>query len=417
MRQGSKVLAVVLAGLVLAPGAAAQATLRYKFKEGEKLVCAVDIDQKSHIKLLEGFHLIDMTMKFAIELSWQTLKVDDKGNAKAKVTVSHVRLKVAGGGFGTIDIDSKEKYQEEHHDIKRIARIVKGIAGIEMTLTVSPTGDVTEANVSGGQVRMIEFGGLGGDIFNADAMKSTVVGSIIIPLPKECVTREMSWSQKNAAKTGMGKIISDTKFTYMGQVEKGGKTLIKLAVNRPEMKIEPGENADPEVKIKQGNSEGCALFDNELGRVVQVTTDTRMQVERRGSWLRLDGQTREGAEAELELRQKTAIRIQSGGETTSKANPSPAPPAVAAQVDLDEGALRELSEMAEIEARSQAQREMVDKVTRDFMKERQSKRFQIDIPPELLGYLAYAAITVVIVYLSFEAYTIARKRLRRENHD
>ena len=52
MRQGWKALAVVLAGLALAPAAHAQTKLRYKFKEGEKIEYVVDMDQKSATKLL-----------------------------------------------------------------------------------------------------------------------------------------------------------------------------------------------------------------------------------------------------------------------------------------------------------------------------------------------------------------------------
>lgn len=300
MRHGWKLPAiVVLAGLVLASTVQAQTTLRYKFKEGEKIEYVVDMSQKSATNVLGQD--IDQTMKMAIELTWQTLKVDEKGNAQAKVTVSRVKMKLEGGPIGKIELDSNDKDEPENLFGQMFAGMVKGINGMEMTFTVSPSGEVTDAKVKEGKGKrkMPDFGGLGGEMFGPDTMKSTIQGSIIIPLPKEPISKDKSWSHKVDEKTAMGRVISDTKYTYVGEVEKGGKKLDKLAINQPEIKIEPGDNAKVKIKVKNGSGKGTALFDNAVGRIVDITSDTKMQMEVEAA----------GVNADVNVAQTTTISI------------------------------------------------------------------------------------------------------------
>ncbi len=85
MRQGFKLLAVVLAGLVLAPAAVAQTKLRYKFKEGQKLEYVVDQ------KTVASFGGMDVKTGMKFDMVWQTLKVDEAGKAQVKVVINRAR--------------------------------------------------------------------------------------------------------------------------------------------------------------------------------------------------------------------------------------------------------------------------------------------------------------------------------------
>ena len=258
MRTCRTLLAVVAATLTLASVAQAQTTLRYKFKEGEKLQYVVDQDQKVAMSVL-GMD-IDMKTSMVMEMTWQTLKVDENGNAKAKVTMTRVKLTMEGGPLGKVEVSSTDKDEPDDALGKVFFQVAKSIGSMEMTFTADPTGDIRDVKIAEGTIKKLKkLPGVpgGGDMFGPDSFKSLVHGSIVVPVPKEAVSKGKSWLHKTEQKTGMGKMTGETKYTYEGHIEKNGNTLEKIALV-PDLKIEADPDAPIKIKMKGGSSKGVA---------------------------------------------------------------------------------------------------------------------------------------------------------------
>src|SRR5581483_1081125 len=88
MRHGKRLGLAALALALLAGPANAQTTLRYKFKDGEKLQYVMDQDMKMTMSI--GGMDIEMKMKQGMDFNWDIGKVDDQGNAQVRVKVGRV---------------------------------------------------------------------------------------------------------------------------------------------------------------------------------------------------------------------------------------------------------------------------------------------------------------------------------------
>jgi hypothetical protein len=289
MRHGWKLLAAVLAGLALASAADAQTKLRYKFKEGERLEYAAEMDQKMAMNVLGNDVDIKTTMN--IDMTWQTLKVDEKGNAKAKVTVNRAKMTMEGGPFGKVELDSKDTEEPDNPIGQMLGGMVKAMGTMEMTFTVDPTGEVTDVKVAETTLKkfkkMPAIGGLGNDMIGPDSFKSIVKGSIIMPLPKEEIDKGKTWTEKAEQSSGIGRVQTETKYTYDGEIEKGGKKLAKIGV-KPDVKIKPADDAKVQVKLKSNSSKGTVLFDNQAGRIAEARNESTMQMEMEAAGMTID---------------------------------------------------------------------------------------------------------------------------------
>jgi hypothetical protein len=307
MRHGWKLLAALLASVILAGAAQAQTTLRYKYKEGDKLEYVIDQDQKMAMSVLGQD--INMTVSVVMEATYQTLKVDDKGNAKVKVTFNRVKMAMKGGPMGNIEIDSADKNEPDDPVGQILGPAVKAIAGMEMTYTVDPLGEIKDAKMSAAALEKLKnlpgAEAFGGGMFNADTMKSMVQNNMV--LPKEPVEKGATWSQKTTTKMGMGKVSGETKYTYEGETEKRGEKLAKIAV-KPNMKIEPDENAKIQFKVKNSNAKGYTFFDNKLGRIAETTTETTMEMQ-------LDAM---GMTIDMNIVQNTTMRLKGARKSAEK---------------------------------------------------------------------------------------------------
>ena len=67
-------------------------------------------------------------------------------------------------------------------------------------------------------------------------------------------------------------------YVYDGSVERDGRKVEKFLL-RPKFKIEPDPKAQVVVTVKAFESEGTAYFDNASGRLVEVISTQRLEVE------------------------------------------------------------------------------------------------------------------------------------------
>jgi hypothetical protein len=274
-----KTLGLAAVALVLFVGPAhAQTTLRYKFKSGEKLQYGLSQDMKMAMNI--GGMDIEIKLKQVMDMDWDVQKVDEQGNAKVRLTISHVRVKL-DSPTGNAEFDSKKNTEEPEDPIgKVVAQLAKGLASMEMTFTMAPDGEMKDIKIPEEALKKLKdipgADKLGGDMLTPEGLGKMAGGGLV--LPKEPVSKGKSWKQNITLKMPFGKMAGDMKYTYEGPAEKDGKQLEKIAV-KPNLKIEVDPGMGVQLKIKSQKDKGYAYFDNQAGRLVEVSNEGTMEME------------------------------------------------------------------------------------------------------------------------------------------
>jgi Family of unknown function (DUF6263) len=290
---------------VLAGTASAQVTLRYQFKEGEKLDYVMDQDQKMSMSV--GGQDIEMKVNMAMDLIWQTEKVDADGNAKVKLKFGRVKMSM-NGPMGKVEVDSNDTEEPDDPAGRIFAQVVKAIGGMEMSFTMDPRGEMKDVQVADAALKKLKnLPGVDklGDMLSPDSMKSMMGGNMV--LPKEPVEKGKSWTQKTDQKTPFGKVVGETKYTYEGDVDRGGKKLEKIAL-KPDVKIEPDPNAPAQIKVKGGSGKGYSFFDNKAGKITETINETTMQMEVEAGGMTIN----------MDLVQTTTVRLKGAAKGSER---------------------------------------------------------------------------------------------------
>jgi hypothetical protein len=263
MPHPKRTLLFVLAFVIAGTSTARAQTMRYQFKEKEKLVYAIEQKTKSTIELAGA--KVDTDINASMTLHWEVLKVDREGNAHVKIKM--IRSKIAMDSLlGKVEVDSDSKDGPGDAIGRMLAPMNKAIAAMEITAIMLPTGelkDVKVAEATTKAMKAIPGAEQFGDLAHPDNFKD-MISSIVFPT--DPVAKGKSWSHKAETISPEGKLTTDTVFTLEGTVDQGGTKLEKISV-KPTIKVV----ADPKavMKVKSVEAAGHILFDNKAGQLVE----------------------------------------------------------------------------------------------------------------------------------------------------
>jgi hypothetical protein len=266
---------VAVCSVLLAQPCAAQTKLAYKFKAGDKLEYV--FDQKMKIAMNVNDMDINMQLDQSIEKTWQVKKVDAKGNARIRVRFQRVKMSMEGF-TGVIEIDSKDDKELKDPVGKVLGEVVKALAAVDMTLTTDPQGEVSDVELSEAsakKLRDLPASDMVGNFASESTIKAMVQGGLVFPAAG--VAKGKPWSRKLTLDMGFGKIVTDTAFVYEGEVERDGRKLHEISL-KPKATLEPSPDAKIQVKMKSMESKGKCLFDNALGRAVEIGSDATLEM-------------------------------------------------------------------------------------------------------------------------------------------
>ena len=267
-----------LAGWTLTAAAAtAQTTLRYKFKEGDTLKYA--LEQKMKMTMNVMGNNVDMTMDQFSELAWHIQKVDSKGSAKIAIKFGRNKMTM-DGPTGKVEVDSNNAQEPDDPIGQALYKVIKGLSGLEVTGSISPTGEFTDITLPEKAVKELQNipgGDMFGEMLSPEGLKRMMSQSGLV-MPKDAVSKGAKWKSKNEMKLPFGKMIAEVDYTYDGPVEKDGRSLEKIAV-KPKASIEPTPSAPFSLKLKSHDGGGTALFDNSAGRLLEVSNTQNMEME------------------------------------------------------------------------------------------------------------------------------------------
>jgi hypothetical protein len=257
--------------------AAAQTTLRYKFKEGDSLNYAMDQKMKMTTSVM-GKN-IDMNMDQNATMTWKIDSVDSEGNAKITITFGRMKMSM-DTPMGKIEVDSQDTDGPDDPIGKALFGVVKAMAGMTVNGKINPLGEVSDVQVPekvAKQLANLPGAEQMGDMFSPEGLKR-MMGQSGLVLPKQAVGKGEKWNHKLDMKLPFGKINAEFNYVYDGPTEKSGRTLEKIGL-KPRMSIDPDPNAPFAMKMKSQEGGGHALFDNKAGRLTEVVVNQTMEME------------------------------------------------------------------------------------------------------------------------------------------
>lgn len=269
----SRFLGLGLSCLILLANPGVAETLRYKFKEGEKLDYVLNND----IKMKMDFNGAAMEMAFNMifDLVWNVKAVDPDGTATIVQKTSRVQLKV-DSPFGEMAYDTATPGSELEGPMADMGKILKAIEAGEFTLKVSPAGKVTDVQFpkqltevlgeQGGQRRGGPGrGGMG--LFTPDSIKLIIERSFV-PLPEGELKEGVTWKQKFTQPVmRAGKQHFEIDYSYGGMKKEQDKD-VALINGTTKVTFEPAEEGgDIDAEINEQKGAGVVLFDPAAGQL------------------------------------------------------------------------------------------------------------------------------------------------------
>jgi hypothetical protein len=272
MQQNQRaIFLAVLTSAIFASASPAQTTLRYQFKEGEKIAYLMEQKMKMSMNIMGNN--VETQMIMTLDMSWNVLKVDSQGVGQVQIKVGSAKV-IMDGPTGKVEVDSKDTKEPDDAVAKVFSQIAKAMAVMEITGSMQPTGEMKEVKVSEETAKALKnLPGADklGDALNPDSFKNMIT---TVVFPKEEISKGKTWTNKTESKTPVGKTIADNTYTYDGQADKDGVKLDKISV-KPMVKIEADPSAPIKIEVKDAKGSGEILFDNKTGRLVESVIQSR----------------------------------------------------------------------------------------------------------------------------------------------
>jgi hypothetical protein len=275
-------IAVSLAAGFFMTGSAARAdaTLRYKFKDGEEL--RYEMEQKMGMEMNAAGQNIHIGVEQTIDMSWKIRSVEKDGKVKMTQKFDRVRFTMDGvPNAGKIQFDSKDAKDIEGPIGQLLTPILKALAGAEFDVTMDAQGKISDIKVPAKLTETFQNlpkGAGASDMFSEEGLKNMVSqGSLLFPA--EAIVKGKNWEQTMEIKsptTGKMKVVNDC--TYAGPETVAGKKLEKITL-KPKVTLEANDDAPIKIKLKDQDTKGEAYFDNEAGHMDHLSMTQNMNME------------------------------------------------------------------------------------------------------------------------------------------
>lgn len=249
----------------------AQETLRWKFREGQRLNYTISqtMDMQMTVMGMDARSRIAQTM----DMEWVVRGVAEDGTATIGQTLRRVRFKMDGGALaGRFEYDSEKKEEIEGPVAAATAKTYDALVGGEFTVKMTPLGNVRVVELPRTFTDLLEDdptltsqpGALTGDTFKQLMSQSGVV------FPKEPVKEGETWTNKVEINAPFGRINLESRMESLGTEKQVDRALEKIAVS-PRMSIKATERSPFTIELTSFDGSGTVLFDNAAGHIVEST--------------------------------------------------------------------------------------------------------------------------------------------------
>jgi hypothetical protein len=253
-------------------------SLRYKFKEGEKLTYQIE----QAMKMEMSFAGMDVTveLKQTFDMVMRVDKVDKDGNATITHTFNRIRM-VMDSATGKAQIDTKDGADPADPTLKDVAKALRVLSEAEVKSTLDARGRVSNVKLSEAAAKALKelpAGAAGGDeMFTEEGMARLISQGGVI-LPEKSPSKGATWSNKIQTTTVAGKSIANLEYKHEGSATRGDRMLDKFSM-KPTATLEVDKNAPVKMTIKSQEGSGNVYFDRKNGRLIESVMNQELNME------------------------------------------------------------------------------------------------------------------------------------------
>lgn len=278
---GYSLLALCLALLLFASPARGQTTLRWKLAAGESLV--VQTQQETSSVVSFSGKKAETKINLGMELLWNVTAADDS-EATIKQTIRRVEFRLESEKGGKIEYDSSAKTRPAGQ-AREVADAVKPLLGAEVTIRMSPRGEVLDAKPANAPAEAIfadPAPGAEPGVFSRKVIE-TLLRQPLAVLPEKPVAEGDTWSATSQLDASLGKFQQTTTYKLVGTVEQDGAQVAKVefsAAIEPAASVAKAATGKPALTLKSHEQSGHFLFSPALGRLVAAEQNQTITTER-----------------------------------------------------------------------------------------------------------------------------------------
>lgn len=260
---GCIVIAVCLGLLGLSTAAANE--LRWKFKSGESYLAK--IEQKSEVTSTVAGTPTVMTLETGLELAWQVKAVDEQGIATIGQKFQRLTMKLQTPKAGAISYNSASQAKPTG-DAKVIAAAVQPLLEAELTLTLTPRGEIKSVELDEAAQQVVA--GLPAN----NALKTllstegqaNVLRQTVVVLPEDDVAPGYEWQRSADLVTPLGKLNQSTNYKLLEPAAQSPD--VARIESLSQLELEGVPDAKPRATtLKDQQQRGLILFDRASGRL------------------------------------------------------------------------------------------------------------------------------------------------------
>lgn len=276
MKLARLALSVLVIVAVAAPAARGDTTLRYKFKEGEKLVYRTELKSSMTMSVMGQEVTTEFTQSY--DQIFTIKSVDKDGKAQFECKFDNFKLVVdAPAPFGRMEFDAKAGKKPEGILADIIVPYCEAVVAADFPGTINAQGEVSDIKVPEAAAKKLKSAaaaGVLGQAFNEDSLKTLITQPIAV-FPRDAVAKGKTWNHSTEVKVGNSKMKTDTAYAYDGTTRREGKELDQLNIK---IKI-AFESDEIKMKVTGQDGKGTILFDNSAGRMVEHTSVHKVDME------------------------------------------------------------------------------------------------------------------------------------------
>ena len=158
-----------------------------------------------------------------------------------------------------------------------VAKAFTAMVGKPFVLEVTPLGEVKSLKSPEGLMATLKGSAMGSGM-TEDWLKQMISQSMV-PFPADAVTTGTTWDKSAELPVPpFGKQLTKTIYKFAGEETRDGKKLDKIDVTL-DAKFETSADASAKMKVKSNEAGGEILWDNETGRPLTTTIDSKMSFE------------------------------------------------------------------------------------------------------------------------------------------
>ena len=119
-------------------------------------------------------------------------------------------------------------------------------------------------------------------IYSTESFQQQLASLGSVVLPRDPVAKSVAWKEKNDSGLagGHARLTVETRATYQGEAERGGKKLAEIALEPVAIAVEraPASGLGP-FTVKEQQGKGSVFLDNDRGRLVEAEVSQTVDLE------------------------------------------------------------------------------------------------------------------------------------------